>query len=302
MKLFLLKLICLLIIITLTTGGLKFLLPSKKNYNSAFVDKLDLLKKNKTNRKILLIGGSSVGWGLSAEQIEKATNIITINLGHHAGFGLIDFQEFILSCLTPEDLIIFSPEWSFYNNPTEYDTATLNNLFQNSTYLELTNKPIITKIKSILLKKVSLHQKDDKSNPYKYDCLNINGDIISHCGLKPEGPKKYSVDFVNFDLETFTKTFKYISRVKCVLLFPPTQESIYLENKKLFEKLQDVLSRSKINFIDSINSNLYHESDFFDKEYHLKCDVKTVRTKKVITYISRLIKSSEINQHHLNSN
>jgi hypothetical protein len=265
MKLFLLKLICLFLIIIFATGGLKFLLPTKKNYNSAFVDKLELLQKNKTNRKILLIGGSSVGWGISAEQIQKATNIITINLGHHAGFGLIDFQQFILSCLTPEDLIIFSPEWLFFDNPNAYDTATLNNLLQNMTYLELTNKPIITKVKSIYLKKISLNQKKDKINPYTYDCLNQNGDIISHCGLIPKSPIKYSVDFTNFDLNSFIKTFKYMSSVKCVLLFPPTQESIFLDNIKSFEKLQGILSKNNVNIMDSITSIIYHESNFFDE-------------------------------------
>ena len=289
MKLFLLKLISLLLLITLSTGLMKFLLPSKKTYNSAFIDKLELVKKNKNQRKILLIGGSSIGWGVSAEQIEKATNITTINLGHHAGFGLVDFQDFLLSCLTPDDLIIFCPEWFYYNNPNAYDTATLNNLLQNSAYLDLTNKPLATRLRSIFLKKISFSEDKDKSSPYVYKCINQNGDIISHCGLKPEGPKKYSVDFDSLDLKTFTNTFKYISTVRCILLFPPTQESVYLKDKKSFEKLQAVISQSKLTFIDSIKSNIYHESDFFDQNYHLKCDVITERTKKVIQYISKNI-------------
>ena len=51
-----------------------------KNYVSAFVDKLQILEKNKNNRKIVLIGGSSVGFGISAEMIEQQTGIKTINL------------------------------------------------------------------------------------------------------------------------------------------------------------------------------------------------------------------------------
>lgn len=301
MKLFLLKLISLLLAITLATGLIKFILPSKKTYNSAFIDKLELVKKNKNRQKILLVGGSSIGWGISAEQIEKATNIITINLGHHAGFGLVDFQEFILSCLTPDDLIIFCPEWFYYNKPNAYDSATLDNLHQNLSYLDLTNKPLATRLRSIYLKKISFSEDNDTSTPYIYKCINQNGDIISHCGLKPEGPIKYSVNFDNLNLKTFKNTFKYISNDKSVILFPPTQQVVYQENKKSFEKLQAVLSQSNLKFIDSIQSNIYNQRDFFDKNYHLKCDIIKERTKKVIQYISNNINIQKIKNTQLTS-
>jgi len=287
MKSFLFKFIILFSIIIIFTFGLKFLLPHKKNYNSAMVDKLELLKKNKSKQKILLIGGSSVGWGLSAEQIQKATNITTINLGHHAGFGLIDYQEFIISNLTPNDLIIFSPEWEFYNNPEFYDSATLDDLYTNDKYLNLTQKSLFIKIKSILLKEISFSKKEHNSdNPYIYNCINKNGDIISHCGLDPKGPKSYNVDLSHFNLEFFSKKFKYISQCKCILLFPPTQKSIFEKNKKSFNNLQSTIEKSNILYLDSIAFNVYDENEFYDAEYHLQCEIKKLRTEKVIKYIS----------------
>jgi hypothetical protein len=293
MKSFLIKFGIITIIVSATTLGLKILFPTVKNYNSAMVDKLDLLKKNKSKQKILLIGGSSVGWGLSAELIEKATNITTINLGHHIGFGLVDFQEFIISCLTPNDIIIFSPEWKFYTDPTSYDPATFDDLCQNKQYLEQTNKPLKTSIKSIILKKIYFHKPNDKKTPYRYDCINQNGDVISHCGLIPKGLEKYSVQLEHFDQNLFINTFQYISKTKCILLFPPTQKSIYQENKKSFDELQALLSKSNLNYLDSISSNVYDEVDFFDKEYHLKCEIKMKRSEKVISYILNTIRSSK---------
>lgn len=259
------------------------------------VDKLELLKKNKSKQKILLIGGSSVGWGLSAEQIQKATNIITINLGHHAGFGLLDYQEFIISNLNHNDIIIFSPEWIFYKNPEFYDSATLNDLYTNYKYLSLTNKSIFLYIKSIFLKKISFSKKKrDPHNPYIYNCINENGDIISHCVQKPKGPKSYNVHLSQYNLEFFREKFKYISKCKCILLFPPTQKSIFEKNKKSFKNLQNVISKSNLLYADSIASNVYNENEFFDAEYHLKCEIKKLRTEKLIEYINTVYKSNQI--------
>jgi len=300
MKSFLFKFIFLLTIITISTFGLKYFLPHKKNYNSAMIDKLELLKNNKSKQKIILIGGSSVGWGLSAEQIEKATKITTINLGHHAGFGLMDYQEFVLSNLTPNDLIIFSPEWNFYDNPEFYDSATLYDLYANDKYLNLTQKSLLQYIKAIFLKKISFSKKGYESdNPYIYDCINKNGDIISHCGLAPRSPSSYNVDLANFNSELFCEKFKYISRCKCILLFPPTQKLIFEKNRKSFNKLQCAIEKSKLLFVDSIESNVYNENEFFDAEYHLQCDIKKLRTEKVIKYI---FTSSKSNHTHQGSN
>jgi hypothetical protein len=287
MRYFLSKSFILIIIIAISTICLKYLLPFEKNYNSAMVDKLELLQKNKAKQKILLIGGSSVGWGLSAEQIQNATSITTINLGHHAGFGLLDYQDFVISCLTPNDIVIFSPEWDFYNNPDFFDTATLNDLHKNMTYLTITNKSLFTKVKSLFLRNISFssNKVQDQNNPYIYNCLNKNGDVVSHCGINPKGPKQYQIAFSHFDMKLWISKFKYISKANCILLMPPTQKSIYEKNKLSFDSLQLIFNKCNLNYVDRIIDNTYEEIDFFDAEYHLKCEIRTERTAKIIEYI-----------------
>jgi hypothetical protein len=289
MKRFLAKSSALLLIVVLSVFGLKLSIPVKKNYNSAFVDKLQALSENKDKKKIVLIGGSSVGWGLSAEQIEKATNIPTFNLGHHAGFGLLDFQDLILSCLQPEDIVVFSPEWSFYENPEEYDKATLDDLYQNADYLDLTDRNYLI-VRSIFLRNLnwSPSEERDTSDPYIYDCLNNQGDIITHCALPAKGPKKYDVNLQTFDLEKFKSTFQYINHPNYILLFPPTQDSTYSRNKQQFQLIEQRLNQDSFIIMDSIQSNVYEQGDFFDSEYHLTCDARKYRTEKVIRGIQNL--------------
>ncbi len=292
MKLFLLKTIILFTFAAMSVLIIISLSPIKKNYNSAMVEKLKILQANKSKSKILLIGGSSVGWGLSAEQIQKATKITTINLGHHAGFGLIDYQDFILHCTSPGDIVVFSPEWNFYENPDFFDTATLQDLQLNTEYLELTNKSHSFPFYAGLRRKIiSL----PNPIPYTFDCINKNGDVISHCGLRPKGAENYTVNLTNFNLEIFIKKFEYISKSKCVLLFPPTQKRVYEKHKKEFDKLQIVICESQLNYIDSIVSNVYCEEEFYDANYHLNCETRNRRTEKVINYITKYLSPLNLN-------
>ena len=260
-----------------------------KNYNSTFVDKLKILELNKNKNKIILIGGSSVGWGISAEQIEHITGIKTINLGHHAGYGLMDFQDFILKNINPNDIIIFSPEWCFYENPEQYDTATLDDLMINNfEYGVLTNN-LYAQFKSVLLRDFSIlkSNKTEVRLPYSYRCINKNGDVVSHCGLKPIGHTDYEVRLNQFDMSKFIHTFPYLSRPNTLLLFPPTQKAIFKRHLKHFTMVESILSTSELKIIDTIKENVYDEADFFYSEYHLKCEMKKDRTNKIILAIQK---------------
>lgn len=286
MKVFLKKGVLIFLYVFIAILACKFLLPSNKNYNSAFVKKLELLKENRHVPKIVLIGGSAVGWGISAEIIENATKIKTINLGHHVGYGLMDYQAYILENISKNDIIIFSPEWVFFDNPDFFDKATLEDLYSNYEYIRLLKKPLHFFVKSLFLRTTSLRQHSlHRGDPYRYDCLNKNGDVISHCGLSPKGTSDYVVQFDNFSYATFKQKFKFLEWPNTFVVFPPTQRGIYQKNLKKFTFLQQSLLSSPLKIVDSISSNVYPEIDFYDREYHLMCEKKETRTLKVIKYI-----------------
>jgi hypothetical protein len=41
--------------------------------------------------------------------------------------------------------------------------------------------------------------------------------------------------------------------------------------------------------VDGVENNVYPDDMFFDLEYHLKCDFKDKRTRKVIDYLKQNI-------------
>jgi hypothetical protein len=266
--------------------SLRLVLPKKKNYNSAFIIKLKTLARNKYQKKIVLFGGSSIGWGLSASEIEKSTGLKTINLGHHAGFGLTDFQNFVMSNISEKDIIIFSPEWHFFFNPTDYDTATLDNLASNIEYGIMTKN--VHHFLTGLFSKIEMDFKpniDSINSPYRYDCINENGDVISHCGMSPRGPRRYSLSNTTWNYEKFLNTFNFITRKNTVLLFPPTQLDFYKRYESQLSYLQYFLKNQDIQLVNNISENLYNDSSFFDAEYHLTCENRTKRTNAIILFI-----------------
>lgn len=293
MKLFISKTLFVGIIAFAFLVAFKLILPENKNYNSAFVNKLDILISHTQERKIVLIGGSSVGHGISAEQIQNATHLTTINLGHHAGFGLVDFRDLVLSTINKDDIIVFAPEWEFYANPTCFDTATLEDLYNNSHYLELTKNPNYKSFKSLILKKTGIiNSLIPNHSPCRYDCYNNNGDIISTCGAKPLSITDYSVCFDYFNYELFSNTFPFINRPNTLIVFPPTQKRVYSRCRKQFDFLETQLFKTKLLILDSASANVYDESCFFDDAYHLSCENRILRTNKIIPKLIELMKIS----------
>jgi hypothetical protein len=263
----------------------------QKNYNSVFIDKLKMLRENKGGKRIILFGGSSVGWGFSAEQIEKKLGIKTINLGLSMGLGLTDFQSFLTQNLTKEDIVVFSPEWIFYTQPDYYDTATLENLFRyNYEYGKLINNDKYV-FQSYLSKiQLGILQSENKSTPYVYNCFNKNGDIISQCSLPAPGPRNYGLKTTPLKINVFPKYFPFLLTNKTIFAFPPTQDRIYNEYKSHFNNIQQSLLNQHYTLVDSVINNVYPLSDFFDAEYHVKCDVRTRRTEKLISFLQQVIK------------
>jgi hypothetical protein len=243
------------------------------------------------------LGGSNVGFGLSAEQIEKELGIKTINLGLNMNLGLTDFQAFLSKNLTKDDIIVFSPEWEFYTQPDYYDEGTLDDLITNNyKYGELIgNKGYI--LKSYFSKiQLSLSQTDisqtgnKKKSPYIYNCFNKNGDIISHCSLPPRRPEDDTLDIKPLQLDLFPKCFPFLRTNKTIFLFPPTQDRIYNKYKDFFNHIQQSLLDHHYILADSVTDNVYPLSDFFDTVYHLKCEVRTHKTEKLIAFLRQFIK------------
>ncbi len=288
MKKFLLNIFKVTSLTVLLFVILRISLPQKKNYISAFIPKLKLLLKYKKTRKIVLFGGSGIGWGISAEQIEKSTGIKTINIGHHAGFGLVDFQQFVMNNISDGDIIVFSPEWTFFTDPSFKDTATYDNLLSNLEYGLIINKPqlLLNGIFDPIRIGVDVNKKD-RNQPYYFNCLNKNGDIISQCGLHGQGPIDYKLNLANWNLNRFITTFPFLTRKKTILLFPPTQIRVYIRYKMQLDNIESSIRNGNLKVVNDVSSNVYNDSCFFDEKFHITCENRIIRTDLLISFLKK---------------
>lgn len=67
--------------------------------------------------RLLLVGGSGVTFGLSAEQIEKETGRPTVNMGTHAGLGIDYILDHAEKIARPGDTVLLAIEYQLYTKP-----------------------------------------------------------------------------------------------------------------------------------------------------------------------------------------
>ena len=73
--------------------------------------------------RLLLIGGSGVTFGLSAEQIEKETGRPTVNMGTHAALGIEYILDRTEKIARPGDTVLLAIEYQLYGKPFGLDVS-----------------------------------------------------------------------------------------------------------------------------------------------------------------------------------
>ena len=111
-KLFIFFLIFVLLII-FEQFFLTSILPSnEKHYLYGFKNYFNRLEETSNKERIILLGGSSLALGVSAERITKVIGIETINGGIHAGIGYEGIYDLSRDYISKDnDLIVISPEY-----------------------------------------------------------------------------------------------------------------------------------------------------------------------------------------------
>lgn len=274
-----------------------------RNYDSAFIEKLDMLEKISDQPKIVLVGGSSTGFGLSAKMIADSLHLPCLNLGHNAELGLVHFQTQIQNCLLTDDIVIFSPEYVFFVNPYYYDPVYLYSLkVHNKKYYELCclDDDVVAKYFSYF--KLNFFQdisSQSKKGLYRSKCINEYGDVITNC--YEDGIYKQTSNIVNlfeqkcsFNCisDTMMRCISYLNREKTYILFPPIPNYMYNNNCSILDSLNNFYYSLMPNQIVSpVKNNVYPDTLFLDFHYHLRCIGKEQRTKSLISILRKKIKA-----------
>lgn len=170
--------------VTLRTDGSS----RDQSYLMAVPDNYERLTNSKNvTQRIILLGGSSIGWGISAKTISEELNISAINLGVHAGIGYRNIWLLYQNHLVPKrDIIVVSPEYSMISAGAGLTKTYCDVLYltQDSTWdaLRCGARNLLTHIKGTVISRGS-----DNISLYQRAGFNSYGDYTLAYDLPNQG-------------------------------------------------------------------------------------------------------------------
>ena len=267
-------------------------------YNAAMIDKVDVLEDIDAP-KIIIVGGSSVAFGIDSIEMQEALDMPVINVGLHAGLGSSFHSDVIKDYIAEGDIVVIAPE-SYDSVSTAGDIVltwlTIENHFKlwggvnDFQYYDMF-KSYPTYLKRIMnLWVAGEGNRVIDDNAYARSAFNGNGDnVFPRPILKFEASDiKFASSELSDAMELYWNEYNAFVQSKNARLFmssPPIMDNDVTVNLNLLEKELD----EKLDFprISNFNDYIYPQSYFFDNPHHLNDVGKKIRTEQLISDIKR---------------
>lgn len=272
------------------------------SFTGALNEKYDRLHSIE-GEKIIVVGGSSVAFGLDSADLERYTGMPVVNFGLYAALGTKVMLDLSDSAISKGDIVILSPE---------LDPQTLSMYFNSRTTLEAIDDDYSMMLDigfdnwfnlfggmwSFAGDKLERMNRDYESKPDPiYNSANVNeyGDFS---GPRPENvmPRWYdsntpidlSVGMLGDGFDEFCDYLnKYIAKAKLkgarvYFSYCPMNEMALTDNSAADKDAFTAYLEEKINckFISDIDDYIMEAGYFFDTNFHLNdagVDVRTAR-------------------------
>ncbi|MDR0599170.1 MAG: hypothetical protein LBG84_03690 [Treponema sp.] len=297
MKKFFIRIFIFYILLLGSIPAVILLFPLPENsYTLAIIDKNHILADT-GSPKIVLVGGSNLGFGVDSAAIQSAFHLPVVNMGLHAGFGLGRILDDVSPFLRTGDILIIVAEYSHFTSNWNGVKETYELIFDARQFRLLwspyygPSKEFPAYLKSFqgrfLIKRSAPR---DHPPVYSRDGFNEYGDFVKHLKNKnlpftPDAPKENSEVPNRLYLDHF---FQFVddfsSRGITVLLsYPSYEEQSFRNNAELIQEL-DQAFRGKINLrvISKPESYCFPTGLFYDTAYHLNAEGRVIRTERLI--------------------
>jgi hypothetical protein len=281
----------------------------EEDYIYAPFDKLQLLASTPGPR-IILIGGSSIGFGIDSKEIKRALGVNVVNLGIHAGLGLRYMTNMVKPYIRKHDTIILVPEYhQFYDGYFEGGEALAQLalmypelrgfIHPKSQYFHLLQS--VPGIVQKMLYETRLFSEHFKTNDkiYYRHAFNELGDAVSHLDKKSGVnisslrmfPNKQPVfDPATVSLLNEFSVFCRDKGVRAYFLYPAIPDLQFEASKGLISDLDTYLKEHlEIPVMCTPEYFVLSPKYFFDTIYHLKKPGIEIRTKKAIAILRKIV-------------
>jgi len=162
---------------------------SQDNYLGTVLDMREKLKNTQNGKpRVLLVGGSSLGFSVSAKNLSVDLGLPVYNLGVNAGFGYRNIWESYREFTDPKnDLIVLSPTYSMFLRGSWYSPQQCDVVFLSKSPMWLVKHPEcipVTVWRTFQDNKPSYNVPLNKDAIYRRSGHNQFGDVVTHLGKK----------------------------------------------------------------------------------------------------------------------
>jgi hypothetical protein len=276
-------------------------------FSSSIIDlKEKILTKNKNHKKIVVIGGSNVAFGIDTIQMEKGLSLKAINFGCIAGIGPEILLSKVKKHVSDGDIILFCWEYSLYRFNRSSSNFTYLNLVFGPSVEQRNNFSIIDETRLYLsyptsnLRTSVAVAYNPFANPNIFRC-SWTFDALGNIRSNQENivTKKELVssplsslitsltitDDVKEILTEFVESSKD-KNIKILSTWPNTFENSKYKNnryvKENIDKIKNFWQSLDVTIVGSPEDAMFSAEYFHDTYYHLNTEGVEIRTKKLI--------------------
>ncbi|WAC47274.1 hypothetical protein OVA03_11220 [Asticcacaulis sp. SL142] len=300
-------------------------IPDDNDYARATLLKHDRLS-TLPGKKIVLVGGSNLSYGMDSTLIERETGCPTVNMGLNGYFGVRYLMREVADDVKPGDIIVIAFEWDSFGKPIEGSGKDLYAIVKTNpaaiTYLTpqqigeaVSAIPFVAQSKLLRIGNQAARgelfkPQDDKAGDDLLDTLievesfesfAPTGDLVGHKGVTwtgdiEEGTKLYNTGIdptVVPAIKAYAKAME-AKGVHVVMSYTPTMRHYYAANKTQIDSVHTALTTGPdaVKAPRPPSDYVFDESLFFDTVYHLKAETRHLRVQQVVGDLRTTLKDA----------
>lgn len=280
-------------------------------YLASFLDKTALLDNTKSP-KIILVGDSSLAFGIDSSMIAEEFNMPVINTGIQGAVGLLYSMNSVKPYVGEGDIVVLSTAYEqwFEGNVRYGDQIKRGSLWQ-LLLLDFSNIRYITHpTQVVILLKSQIYEVTyrleqglfvethciNRKGHLSRSKFNANGDYIGHLNQEPPG-KDFSKDKIigTITQDVFDEANQFahdieVAGANLYFVAPPLAQSVYEISFDALEKFIPTLQQG-LDFpvLGETQQFVYPDTMMHDTLYHTNAEGRKLRTYDLIQLLSENI-------------
>lgn len=287
---------------------------SRYDRNSALHGKIQkdrLLKANNERKRIIIVGGSNVSYGIDSRILINELGMDVINTGIQHTIGLEYMVNAVMPFVRANDIVLICPEYEQFKGDFYHgDKSTLTLIFEvDANFRNLTlahSQHLIKDLPPYLcsrLNPIKYILSGNHEGPHSVNSFNEYGDAVLHLDMKPEyfntqdsiSDNEFNLSVVSFLEESKVKLEKL--GVKLLMSYPCISESAAMSNSKFIDKVHQNIFESSLTLISNPNDYFFADSLFFNSKYHPLRSGNEMRTFQLAKDLQKIVKPTNISAH-----